>query len=51
MALIFGVLAVLVLGSGLAKGALLAAFMLLLYIPMSYYTDRFIYNRRQSRKS
>jgi hypothetical protein len=29
----------------------LAAFMLLLYIPMGYYTDLFIYNRRQRRKA
>jgi hypothetical protein len=28
----------------------IAAFMLLVYIPMGYYTDLFIYRRRQARK-
>jgi len=51
MALIFGVLVTLAFGRSPAEGAILAGFMLVLYIPMSYYTDRFIYNRRQSRKS
>ncbi len=49
MAGIFGVLVVLAFGRSPAEGAMLAAFMLLLYIPMSYYTDRFIYNRRRAR--
>jgi hypothetical protein len=30
---------------------LLAGFMFLLYIPMSYYTDKLIYNRRQAQKA
>ena len=28
----------------------LAALMILMYLPMSYYTDRFLYNRRQRQK-
>ena len=32
-----------------AAAAGLAAFMLLFYVPMGFYTDRFIYNRRQAK--
>jgi Flp pilus assembly protein TadB len=49
-AAVFGVLVILVFGQPLAAGASLAAVMLLIYIPMSYYTDLFIYRRRQRRK-
>ncbi len=51
MALIFGLLVVLVLKKPVAEGLAVAALMLLLYIPMSYYTDRFIYNRRRRGRS
>ena len=46
MAAIFGVLVVVAFDKPVAEGAAIAAFMLLLYIPMSYFTDRFIYRRR-----
>jgi hypothetical protein len=50
-ALVFGVLVVVVFGRDLAAGATLAAFMLLLYIPLGYYTDLAIYRFRQRRKA
>jgi len=34
----------------LLQGAVLGAFAMLIYIPMSYYTDRALYNRRQRQK-
>ncbi len=51
MALIFGLLVVLVFKKPVLEGLVIAAFMLVLYIPMSYYTDRFIYNRRRRGRS
>jgi polyferredoxin len=48
-ALIF-VVAIIALGQQPAAAATLGAVMLLLYIPMSYFTDNFIYKRRQRRK-
>jgi hypothetical protein len=36
-------------GSRPARGEM--GFMFLLYIPMSYYTDKLIYNRRQAQKA
>jgi hypothetical protein len=48
-ALFFGVVAVLILDRTVPQAAVLAAFMLLIYIPMGYYTDLFIYRRRQRR--
>jgi Flp pilus assembly protein TadB len=50
-ALIFGVLVVVLFKEPVQSGFALAAFMLLMYIPMSYYTDRLIYNRRQKQKA
>ena len=35
---------------GITSAVALAAFMLLIYIPMSYYTDLFLYRRRQKQK-
>jgi hypothetical protein len=35
---------------GIAQGAILAAFMFLLYIPLGFATDTFIYRFRQRRK-
>ncbi len=51
-AIVFGVLAVLVLPGErtIADGAVLAALMFLLYIPLGYYTDTLIYRFRQRRK-
>ena len=34
-----------------AQGVSLGAFMFFLYIPMGYYTDRFLYRRRQAKKA
>ena len=50
-AVIFGVLVVVIFKEPVQSGIALAAFMLLLYIPMSYYTDRLIYRRRQKLKA
>jgi len=49
-ALIFGVFVILVLGRPIGVAALLAAFMLLVYVPLSYLTDVFIYRRRQRKR-
>lgn len=48
-AIVFGLLVVLVFGRPIVAGAMLAAVMVLVYWPMSYYTDRFLYRRRQAR--
>jgi hypothetical protein len=50
-AALFGVLVVVAFGREPAQGAVLAAVMLLVYIPMSYYTDLFMYRRRQRKKA
>jgi Flp pilus assembly protein TadB len=44
------VVAVIVLGQPPATAVSLGAVMLLIYVPMSYYTDLVIYNRRQKKK-
>jgi Flp pilus assembly protein TadB len=49
-AALFGVLMI-VIGNGIAAGVSLAAVMLLLYIPLSFYTDLMIYRRRQKKKA
>ena len=49
-AALFGVLIVLAFGRDILQGALLAAFMFLLYIPLGYGTDLAIYRIRQRRK-
>ena len=49
-AAVFGVLVVIAFGRDVAQGAILAAFMFLLYIPLGYATDTFIYRFRQRRK-
>ena len=51
MAAVFALLAILVLGRTVPQGVILGAFMLLLYVPMSYYTDRLLYRRRQRTKA
>lgn len=50
-ALIFGVAVVVVFGQPVAQGVALAGFMLVVYIPMTFLTDSFIYNRRQKKKA
>jgi hypothetical protein len=49
-AALFGVLMV-IIGQQVTAAVSLAAMMLILYIPMSYYTDLLIYRRRQKRKA
>ena len=49
-AAIFVVLVIAVFGEKPATGFALGAFMLLLYVPMSYATDKMLYNRRQRKK-
>ena len=46
----FGVLLVILFKRDVAQGAALGAFMFLLYIPLGYYTDTFIYRRRMKQK-
>ena len=50
-AIVFGVLAILLLNVPPASAVVLTAAMMLLYLPLSYYTDRFFYNRRQRQKA
>jgi hypothetical protein len=50
-AAVFGVLVVAVFGRPIQQGATLAAFMLLVYIPLGYGTDTAIYRFRQRRKA
>ena len=50
-ALIFGVLLVVAFGQPLSQVIAMTGFVLLLYIPLGYYTDRFIYKRRQAKKA
>lgn len=47
---VFFALLVLLFGQPVGSSLALAAFMLLLYIPMGYGIDRFFYNRRQASK-
>jgi hypothetical protein len=50
-AALFGVLIVLVFHRPVEQGASLAAFMVLLYIPLGYLMDRGMYSFRQRRKA
>jgi hypothetical protein len=45
--LLFVAVVVFVLKQPIAQGVALGGFMLLLYIPIGYYTDSYFYNRRQ----
>ena len=49
-AAIFAVAVVVIFGRPVAAAVVLGAVMVVLYLPMSYYTDRFLYNRRQRQK-
>jgi Flp pilus assembly protein TadB len=49
-AAIFGVIAVLVLDREPLQGIFLAVFAFAVYVPMSYWTDRLLYKRRQRQK-
>ena len=49
-AALFGILIVLAFGRPVADGLALAGLMVFMYLPLSYYTDRLLYNRRQRQK-
>ena len=48
-AVIFAVLVVVLMGRTIAQAAVIAGFMLALYIPLGYYMDTAIYRRRKRR--
>lgn len=50
-AALFGIAIVVLFGRPIVSGLALASLMVFLYLPMSYYTDRFLYNRRQKQKA
>ena len=50
-AVVFGVFTVIAFGWKVEQAAPLTAVMVLVYLPLSYYTDRLIYNRRQRQKA
>ena len=50
-AAIFAVAVVVIFGRRVADAVVLGVVMVVLYLPMSYYTDRFLYNRRQRQKN
>src|SRR5215217_3154937 len=49
-AALFGILIVLLFRRPIGDGIALAGLMVFMYLPMSYYTDKFLYNRRQRQK-
>jgi hypothetical protein len=49
-AAVFGVLVIVAFQRNIAQGGILAAFMFLLYIPLGFATDTFIYRFRQRRR-
>jgi hypothetical protein len=49
-AALFGILMLLVFRRPIASAVALAGLMVFMYLPMSYYTDRFLYNRRRRQK-
>jgi len=51
MAGVFALVVVLLFKRPVAAGVTLGAVMVLVYMPMSYYMDRALYNRRQRRKT
>jgi hypothetical protein len=50
-AALFGVLMIVAFRRPVVQGLAFACMMVFLYLPMSYYTDKFIYNRRQRQKA
>ena len=50
-AAVFGVLVVIAFKRDVAQGAVLAAFMFLLYIPLGFLTDKTIYSYRMRKKA
>jgi Flp pilus assembly protein TadB len=49
-AAVFAVAVVVLFHRPVAAALILGVVMVVLYLPMSYYTDRFLYNRRQRQK-
>lgn len=49
-AVIFAIVVILLFKRPPVQGLGLAGVMFVIYIPMSYFTDRFVYNRRQRQK-
>jgi Flp pilus assembly protein TadB len=49
-AALFGILIVVAFQRPVTDGVALAGLMVFMYLPMSYYTDKFLYNRRQRQK-
>ena len=49
-AAVFAVAVILIFGRPVSEAVVLGATMVVLYWPMSYYTDRWLYNRRQRQK-
>lgn len=49
-AALFGVSIVVLFGRPIGAGVALASLMIFMYLPLSYYTDRLLYNRRQRQK-
>ena len=49
-ALLFGVVVIVAFGQPVASGLLLAAVMVAIYLPMTYYMDLFLYRRFQRRQ-
>ena len=50
-ALVFAIAVVVLFHRPVAAGVVLGVLMIVLYLPMSYYTDRLLYNRRQRKKA
>ena len=50
-AVVFGILTVVVFGWTVGQALPLTAAMVLIYLPLSYVTDRYIYNRRQRQRA
>jgi len=46
-AIVFGVMLVLLFKTPVAKAIPLTAFVFVFYVPLGYYTDHFVYNRKQ----
>jgi hypothetical protein len=47
---LFGILMILAFRRPVVQGLAFACLMVFMYLPMSYYTDKFIYNRRRRQK-
>ena len=50
-AVVFGVFTVIAFGWSIAQAVPLTLAMVLIYLPLSYVTDRYLYNRRQRQKA